>query len=396
VPYEVLIVAPEMPYPSYHGWALRHTQLIRALTSACVCDLIVLTPADAPCTAPAEEAARTKLGVRRLVTVPLPRKSKPRCAAWGLVTGRPLGALLYDAPRLPGVLEGATADGAYGACLLLGDLCMAHYARYIHTDRIVWDLCDDLVLGFARRAAVARGVLLPTYYRWQARIVERYLRKVCRAFDAALVIAEKDGASLRRFFDKPIVETPSTVDLDHYRPRPRDDEAKTLLFTGAMRYYPNRHAARFFVDEVFPLIEAACPGVRLQVVGKEADTLDIEARPKVTLTGFVEDLADYYCACNVFVCPLQTGTGIKYKLLEAMACGCAVVTTTVGAEGLRVQDGRELLVADTAADFAAAVTRLLGDRDLRHRLGAAARAFTEREFAAEKTAERLVPIVTGA
>jgi glycosyltransferase involved in cell wall biosynthesis len=219
-------------------------------------------------------------------------------------------------------------------------------------------------------------------FEWHAKIIERYMKSICRGFDSILVIADKDSNKLNGFYANPVVAVPNYVDTAHYAPDgPRHgSKSPTLLFTGAMKWWPNQDAVSFFVRDVLPLIDKDCPDIAFHVVGKDADALVQSGHGKVSATGFVEDLSVYYRSCDVYVCPLRKGTGIKNKVLEAMACGCAVVASRVAAEGLDVRDGQELLIADAPAEIATAIKRLVGEPELRHRLGAAARSFVEGEF----------------
>jgi glycosyltransferase involved in cell wall biosynthesis len=161
-----------------------------------------------------------------------------------------------------------------------------------------------------------------------------------------------------------------------------------LLFVGAMHYRPNRDAVEWFTSSVMPPILDENPGTRLQLVGPGSEGLAIE-NPSVVAFGFVENLPAEYRKCDVFVCPLRVGTGIKNKMLEALSSGCAIVSTEIGIEGLAVRHDEHLLVANDPLEFAHAVNRLLLEPELRKRLGMAARAFTEQSLSSETARSRL-------
>lgn len=391
----VLIVAPDIAFPTRDGWKLRHYQLIRAVSSRFICDLVSLAEPEWQPTVAELDFVRKELNVRRLEVVTRPQKSKVLLAIVGLFTWRPLGLWMYRSRHLASLLERMSSKESYDSCMILGDICMAQYARHVNAKRMVWDICDDPVLSYRRRADAATGHFLKKYYGWESQIIGVYLRKVTPIFDYGLVIAEKEARSLREICSTILIEVPNTIDLVHFHPTPRiERKGNNILFTGAMHSWSNREGVRFFVDDVLPMIEHDWGKVTFHVVGDGADRIAMGRGADVALTGFVGDLTLYYNACDVFVCPLRNGTGIKNKLLEAMACGCAIVTTSVGAEGLSVSDGRELLIADTAAEFASAVQLLLADADMRKRLGANARRFMEQEFSSVRTRERLAYALT--
>jgi glycosyltransferase involved in cell wall biosynthesis len=166
-----------------------------------------------------------------------------------------------------------------------------------------------------------------------------------------------------------------------------------ILFTGCMTYWPNHDAVMFFIDEVLPKIADGCRDVLFRVIGTGAEALQISNRPNISVIGYVDNLGPYYAGCDVFVCPLRTGTGIKNKMLDAMASGCAIVSTSVGAEGLPVVHGRDLFIANTPGEFAAATLLLLKDCSLRIQLGANARDNAERNFSMEAVARHLQHIL---
>ena len=149
-----------------------------------------------------------------------------------------------------------------------------------------------------------------------------------------------------------------------------------------MDFRPNVDAVLWFVQRVLPRVRAELPGAHFVVVGQHPHRrLDpLREDPAVTLPGWVEDTRPYIARAAVYVAPLRVGGGTRLKLLEAMAMGKAVVATRLGAEGYPVTDGGELLLADTPADFAAAVVALLRAPERRAALGRVARAFVEQRY----------------
>jgi glycosyltransferase involved in cell wall biosynthesis len=147
-----------------------------------------------------------------------------------------------------------------------------------------------------------------------------------------------------------------------------------------MDWLPNEDAIVFFADEILPRIVARVPDVTLAVVGRNPSPRlrrHVEGRPAIRITGRVDDIRPHVERAAVYVVPLRIGGGTRIKLYEAMAMGKPIVSTTVGAEGLPVRDGENVVLADTPDAFAAAVVRLLRDGDGRERLGQAARNFVE-------------------
>jgi glycosyltransferase involved in cell wall biosynthesis len=224
-----------------------------------------------------------------------------------------------------------------------------------------------------------------SFVQW--RRLRRYEAQVCRRADRVLAVSEADAAALRRLapgLDVPVI--PNGIDTRAYRPEtpnPNDQIPKdALVFTGTMDFRPNIDAVLWFAREVLPRIQAEIPDARFLVVGqrphKRLDAL--RGNPAVTLTGQVEDTRPYIAGAAVYVAPLRMGGGTRLKLLEAMALGKAVVATRLGAEGYPVTDGREMRLADTPADFAAAAVALLRDPQRRETLGRAARAFVEERY----------------
>jgi glycosyltransferase involved in cell wall biosynthesis len=166
-----------------------------------------------------------------------------------------------------------------------------------------------------------------------------------------------------------------------------------------MDYRPNVDAMLWFTSEIWPLVRKEFPDARLVVVGQKPHRRLQRLRklPGVTLTGFVPDVRPYIASAHVFVVPLRMGSGTRLKVLQAMAMGKAIVSTNIGAEGLGVRSGRELLLADSPQAFTDAVVSLLKDGRLRERLGASAQEFVSARFdwsvIAPKLGEVYAPIL---
>jgi glycosyltransferase involved in cell wall biosynthesis len=226
----------------------------------------------------------------------------------------------------------------------------------------------------------------------QARRLARYEAEVCRAVDRVLCVSDEDEAALRRL-DHAIatVVVPNGIELALYTPPATQPDGGTIVFTGKMDYRPNVDAALWFAGDILPRVRRLCPTAVFQIVGQTpAPAVQrLNGRGGVVVTGAVPDTRPHIAGAALYVAPLRMGGGTRFKLLEAWALERPVVATRIGAEGFPVQPGRELLLADGAADFAAAVVQLLTDRALAARLGEAGRAMVAHHYDWRKIVPRV-------
>lgn len=182
--------------------------------------------------------------------------------------------------------------------------------------------------------------------------------------------------------------TPNGVDVHFFHPNPaipRDN--RMAVFMGDYKYFPNTDAVLYFAEEILPRIRAKCPDFRLVVLGKDpSPEISALAEKGVVVTGLVDDTRPYLQSGAVFICPLRSGSGTRFKLLEALACGCPVVSTSLGCEGLGAIDGIHMLIRDEPEDFAQAVLELLNDPSRGQTMGAAGRAWVVERHAWEHSA----------
>src|SRR6478609_2491054 len=161
-----------------------------------------------------------------------------------------------------------------------------------------------------------------------------------RWFDGVSVTSDRDGAILSELSPQTQVSVvPNGVDIELFRPSPRDPESDSLLFFGAMNYYPNQDGLSYFVEQIFPLILAKRPGTKLRVVGPAPDSVKRLQSANIEVTGFVDAVEPYIDAASAVIVPLRLGGGTRLKIVEAMSKAKAIVSTRVGAEGIDVVDG---------------------------------------------------------
>lgn len=208
-------------------------------------------------------------------------------------------------------------------------------------------------------------------------------RDVLASADAVVAVAERDRRhfQLEYQIERPISTIRTGVDLDYFGFREAGPPER-LVFTGSMDWLANIDAIRYFVEKIAPRVDRAVVK-ELKVVGRAPPT-DLVAQASasplpVRFTGFVDDVRTEAAECGVFVIPLRVGGGTRLKVFEAMAMGLPIVSTSIGVEGLEIEDGIHYLNADTPEDFAAAIQRLNRDSALRTALARHARDYVERE-----------------
>lgn len=212
--------------------------------------------------------------------------------------------------------------------------------------------------GFARTLA----------YRMECSKMQRYEQEMVRHFQHVIAVSESDRQLMSAWVDSSRISVVATgVDLRQFRPDlTRTAEKPLVMFVGAMDWMPNVDAVEYFCQEMWPAILERVPEARFRIVGRNpASRVQRLASDKVEITGEVPSVVDHLREAAVVVVPLRVGGGTRLKIYEAMATGRAVVSTTVGAEGLDVESGKDILLADDPREFSEAVSKLL--LDLRHR-----------------------------
>jgi len=231
-----------------------------------------------------------------------------------------------------------------------------------------------------RHAETKTGVLGRLLYGAQYRRMLRYERRELARFDGILAVSDADRDTFTRLYpgaiSQPVHVVPTGVDTDYFEPASSDPQSRAMVFTGSMDWLPNEDAMLYFCREVLPAIRAEIADASLPIVGRTPTPAvkKLAEEHGVTVTGRVDDVRPYMKEAAVYIVPLRIGGGTRLKIFEAMAMGKAVVSTTVGAEGLPVTDGEHVRLADEPAAFARAVVHLMRDLDERRRIEAAARA----------------------
>jgi glycosyltransferase involved in cell wall biosynthesis len=202
-----------------------------------------------------------------------------------------------------------------------------------------------------------------------------------RWFDGVAVTSERDASILSSLEPRTRVSVvPNGVDIDLFRPATRLPDADSLLFFGAMNYYPNHDGLTYFVEQIFPLILAKRPNTKLWVVGPAPPSVKQLRSANIEVTDFVDAVEPYIDAATAVIVPLRLGGGTRLKIVEAMSKAKAIVSTRVGAEGIDVVNGESALLADDPHTFANHVENVLGDAALAQRLGSAARKLAEERY----------------
>jgi glycosyltransferase involved in cell wall biosynthesis len=264
-------------------------------------------------------------------------------------------------------------------------LPMAPYGKSAGTSPRLLELVDSETLGAER----ARPASWRT--RLRARLAARAERRAMAGFDVVTTVAEADAARLHALLPGARVEVvPNGVDAGRFRPDPTAAPAPgSLVFVGTMSYPPNIAAMRYFTARVLPELRRRRPDARLTIVGRDpSPEVRAMASDGVEVTGEVPDVRPYLAGSAVFVAPMVSGSGIKNKVLEAMAMARPVVATRLGVEGLPVRDGETAVIAEGVVGLASAIERLLADDVERSRIGQAGRSLVERTYTWEACAAR--------
>lgn len=386
-----LLLAPEPPYPSVGGGAIRTACLFEHLARRYSLDVIVFRQPGEP-----DPGAAFPPGlVRRVQVIDLPYHVRHVAARAGRNLARYVGGRPPLNDRFAGFagpIQAFLRDQCYDLAVIEHFWCAPYWEQVApQAANTVLDLHNIESVLYGRYAQVEGWPAAPLFRRF-SRICREMERCWFPKFSLLLVTSEQDADRVREIAPgtSPCIY-PNTIP---YTPPPNLPEADVVIFSGNLEYPPNVSAVRFFRREIWPLLRERWPSLVWRLVGKNPGgvTRYISDDPRIEVSGPVTDAVQALAAARVVVVPLLAGSGTRLKILEAWAAARAVVSTRLGTEGLPARDGEHLLLADTPRAFAGAVSLLLGSPEERLRLGRAGRKLYESGFTWEQAWLNLVRI----
>ena len=234
-----------------------------------------------------------------------------------------------------------------------------------------------LMKGYARQT---RNIPKKLYFYLQGIKMRLYEKRMLPEADACIAVSDDDGERLKAIAPKANISiVPNGVDTGYFCPKEGSVDENNMIFIGSMDYYPNLDATIFFCKKILPLIKKEVREAKMIVIGapKPKQLLGIK---DVEVLGFIEDVRPYIQRAGVYIAPLRIGSGTRLKILEALACGKAIVSTSIGCEGLAVTHYKDILIADRPEDFAKAVITLMKEKGLREKLGKEGRRLVEERY----------------
>ena len=256
-----------------------------------------------------------------------------------------------------------------------------------NVEAMIWKRHYEVQTNAAKKSYLFR--------QWQK--MRAFEAKACPEFDCVIAVSREDRELMEEEYGlKDVYDVPTGVDTEFFRPnRQRERRPENLVFTGSMDWLPNEDAIRYFTEQILPRVRQSVPNVTLTVVGRNPypGLLELSKRdPAVIVTGRVDDVRPFMDEAAVYIVPLRIGGGTRLKIYEAMAMEKPIVSTSIGAEGLPVENGKQIVLADTPETFADAVVQLIQEPRLAEEIGQRAAAKVRQNFGWDKVAESFAAI----
>jgi polysaccharide biosynthesis protein PslH len=388
---QILIVSTRFPFPPRWGFATRVYQLARHLAKRD--DVTLLSDADGV----DDDQVDTLRAELPVVVVRRDHRAQVRSKRARQLTALVGGRSFHSREFLSGDLQNAVDrlgrerrfDVVQIESSLLGGL------RFPSEPRLVLDEHNIEYEVFRRMQAGERSRARRAFYRLEHARFRPFEQELWRRVDGCVVTSAREQEIVRTHAPATACAVVANgVDVDYFRPMADEVQPDTLVFNGVLDYRPNLDAALFLVDEVLPRVRAVVPSARLTIVGRGAaqDLARLREYPGVHVTGEVPDVRPYLAGSSVVVVPIRIGGGTRLKVVEGLAMGRPMVTTTLGCEGIDVDDEEHLLIRDDADSFASAVVTLLANPSRGAALGASGRDLMEARYSWASAAARLAEL----
>jgi polysaccharide biosynthesis protein PslH len=386
----ILFVTPRLPYPPMSGFRTRVTQMLRHLAARH--DVALLTYARQVEAPDIEELRGYGIQMHTVPAEPPTGLRKRRMQLVSLAAGASHQLRVRRTPAMQRAISGLLADQSFDIVQL--ETSLMSWLNVHDQVPVVLDEHNIEYELLARTASEERAPWRRLFNWMEYRKVRREEQSAWEQADACVFTSEREAAIVRRLLPaQRIAVVPNGVDIEYFRPSAAPPASDSIVFTGLMGYRPNVDGVMWFVEQVWPRIQAVRPAASFTVAGahppREIQRL---AGPGICVTGALPDMRPIMADASVLIAPLRMGSGTRLKVVEGLAMGKAMVSTSLGCEGIDVRDGEHLWIADSPEQFAAAVLKLLDDQAAAARLGAAGRAMVEQCYGWDSIVRRLEEI----
>ncbi len=392
----VLWIKSDFPLPADTGGKIRTLNLLKELARRCQITFLSFAPPDLDsshleqlraCGITVEPISRAEENKRSLA---FPFRVLSR-----LGSNRPYIVNKYITDEMKTKLS-ELASAAKHDIAICDFLEMAWCAEYItEIPRVLFEHNVETMI-WRRYHKVEKNPLKRLYFGYEKKRMERFEREACARCDHVLTVSHNDGEILKNEFGlSDYTEIPTGVDIDFFQPQEGKID-KRLVFCGSMDWMPNIDAFWWFYRDIYPQIKSHLPKVSFTVVGRRpaSEIVAIGQQDKsVEITGTVPDVRPHVAAGQLYIVPLRVGGGTRIKIYEAMAMNRCVLSTSIGAEGLPLTDGENIVIADSAGEFAEKAKELLRDEDKRRRIAAAGFKMVTEKYSWRSAADRLEAVL---
>jgi len=378
----ILMLTPYLPYPPTSGGRMRTYNLVKHLRLDY--DITIV------CFGRPEEQAFDLSPMQELCDlIVVDRGSSPgtlKAALLSLTSFKPITMRLYRTDEMKQTVSRLLKERS---------ISLIHVESFYMLQNLPEELSVPVLLSepaieyvaWGRHAQVARPIFTRPGIALEALKMRLWEPRAWSEATLVGVMSEHDQAVVKRATPGvPTILTPNGVDVDYFRPDAAvQRDSQTAVYMGDYKYFPNTDAVLYFVESIMPLVRTERPDFHLTLIGKdpppELQALGDDPGSGVIVAGLVDDTRPYLQGSALFICPLRSGSGTRFKLLESLACGCPVVSTSIGCEGLGAVDGEHMLIRDTPQDFADAVLNILNDPARGEAIGQQGRAWVVRQHA---------------
>lgn len=396
----LLFLSQTLPYPPDAGVKIRTYHVLRLLASAFETTALCFyrwKGGRAHQDVPAAVRALSRLA--QVEAFPIPQEHHPWRLVWdhlrSALRGRVYTVFAYESPSFRSRLQALLREAAFDL-VHVDSLDLSAYLPLAANLPVACVHHDVESALLRRRAQHEAAWWRRAYVDHQATLMEREERYWCERVAVNVTVSDLDRATLEGLAPQGrFVVVPNGVDTETLRPDAGGESG--IVFVGGSTWFPNQDAMTYFCEAILPLVRARDGRTSMRWVGRASEEERARYRRDygIELTGYVPDVRPYVSDAACYVVPLRIGGGTRIKILDAWAMGKAVVSTSIGCEGLAATDGENILVRDTPEAFAAAVCEVLRDRELRSRLGRAARATAERIYSWDVIGEQMIRTYLG-